>query len=53
MGGLILWSYRHSIIQTNAVKNHVQRIVKNVVYYDVLNIIEQVGCLKQQAYDAA
>ena len=35
--------------------HHVQRIVKNVVYmyYDALNIIEQVGCLKQQAYDAA
>ena len=33
--------------------HHVQRIVKNVVYYDALNIIEQIGCLKQQAYDAA
>ena len=33
--------------------HHAQRIVKNVVYYDALNIIEQIGCLKQQAYDAA
>ena len=35
--------------------HHVQRIVKNFVYYmyDALNIIEQLGCLKQQAYDAA
>jgi hypothetical protein len=33
--------------------HHVQRIVRNVVYYDALNIIEQIGCLKQQAYDAA
>ena len=33
--------------------HHVQRIVRNVVYYGALNIIEQIGCLKQHAYDAA
>ena len=33
--------------------HHTQRIVKNVVMYDALNIIEQVGCLKQRAHDMA
>ena len=33
--------------------HHMQRIVKNVVMYDVLNIIEQVSCLKQKVHDMA
>ena len=33
--------------------HHTQRIVKGVVMYDALNIIQQVGCVKQRAHDAA
>ena len=33
--------------------HHSQRIVKNVVMYDALNILDQVGCLKQRAHAAA
>ena len=32
--------------------HHAQRIVKAVVHYDALNIIEQAGCLQQRALDA-
>lgn len=33
--------------------HHTQQIVKGVVMYDALNIMQQIGCAKQRAHDAA
>ena len=45
-------AYGSTRISTSSfLTHHTQRIVKNVVMYDALNIIEQVGCLKQRAHD--
>ena len=47
-------AYGSTRISTSSfLTHHTQRIVKNVVMYDALNIIEQVGCLKQRAHDMA